>query len=488
MNLHVKPDEVDATGDGMAVDARDIAQKSSFGWFQAAGADTASGAAWRAHNSQLTAVYDQIGQHCNDYQETGHKAKIAAAAYRRTDALGATAIGLPGADLSTDPSAPQPISLVITPPTPPRSTFQVADNPRALARQLNGRPGVEPAQHLAERIRTYLTGPYLDHRDGMEAARSRYSEWTPTGDAAVGELDRHLRTWTNIGSTLDSIATSIDRYTHAFQTAATTHPKPDELEQAWNKLQAALRSRDELGAQKALAEYNELCNRSEAVAGKYFGEVGDATSSKDTPAGNKPQPNQSGGTSTAGAFNPSSMMNPLMFSSLADALSPSDDSRSDDEDYYDDGYGDDYLPNYESIGAGYSPGAAFGMPSVTGGGSTPTATIAHFPIAASTAAMTTATNVGPRAPVVDAYNPAIAATAGTARTGSPYPPYMPMAPGMGGLGANGNDRSRNEGLFPNRRVYDDDTPHTEPVIGEKRAIIPTVTAPTPATSPTGGTP
>ncbi len=62
-------------------------------------------------------------------------------------------------------------------------------------------------------------------------------------------------------------------------------------------------------------------------------------------------------------------------------------------------------------------------------------------------------------------------------------PMMPMG-GMGGAGAGagggGDERNRIVAWHPDRLMYVDDTPHTEPVIGERPTIAPTVTQPTPA--------
>lgn len=55
-----------------------------------------------------------------------------------------------------------------------------------------------------------------------------------------------------------------------------------------------------------------------------------------------------------------------------------------------------------------------------------------------------------------------------------------MGGGMGGAGGGGgNERNRVVAWHPDRLMYVDDTPHTEPVIGERPTIAPTVTQPTP---------
>ncbi|MBL1079756.1 hypothetical protein JK358_35680 [Nocardia sp. 2] len=488
MNLHVSPDDLDGIATSMAATARELARTTPRQWFRGAGTDDGSRAMGEWTNHHLAAIKQTIENCCNAIQDTHDKLRIAAAEYRRADAQGAAALGAPGGDTSARPVALPPLSVPTTPP--PRQASQQANlTSEALARQLNNGPGPEHARQLAADLRAFRSGPQQDADNGLRGLQQRLPDaWRPNGAGAAAEVSRHRDSLDRVGTRLDALATALDRYRQAFLTAQNTHPKPGEIQQAWEELQAALRGKDDLAVQQALDRYNELRERSLRTADNYFSEVGDSTTATNKPGDQPEDEKPPANTGSTGSDSMTSML-PLLLNSLASNALSSDSESALDDAYYDDELLDDYLPAYDTSGYAGGGGGYYGSPGTTVSGAATGSSVPFgtLPVTANTAAV--AATSGPRAPVLDAYNPNAATSTNPTRAGSGYMPgYFP--PGMAGAGANGNgnDRPRVKEWHPDRLMYEDKTQSVEQVIGDKPTIRPTVTPPTPATSPTGATP
>ncbi|MFG1792733.1 PPE domain-containing protein [Nocardia sp. NPDC049149] len=481
--LNVDPGELVTAASQLAEVARAAGGVLPNGWVPPAGADPISQATVPRLNAQAAALYNGVLTLLDRIQRTASDIGASAQAYTQVDDENGRTIGGRGGSLVTNPvGAITPLALRRPPgATPP--TGSVAVDPLIFAEQLRAGPGPGPAAGYADALRTFAGVLELGIGTQVSGAAGAMQNWTPTGTKAAAVLEKYRSQLAQLTAGLGSLADDVDNYGRAFGTAKAKHPTPQEIKATRKELVAAMRSKDEVRIQKALAEFQEQKLRSaETVTGYSATVEADApeAAARTAAASNVAAANGNGG---AGDMSMLNSLLPTMMSALSGAAplsqlaNPESEYASDPYNYSD--YG---LPDYSSAGT----------PSFSDSGA-PTDTSAGFPDPSSTseqfnvAAMPTVTSAGtqsatsnpmPRAPVIEplAGSPIRGANPGMS---SPMMPYMPMAPGMGQPGG-GNERNRVVAWHPDRLMYVDDTPHTEPVIGERPKIAPTVTPATPA--------
>ncbi|WP_181725621.1 PPE domain-containing protein [Nocardia gipuzkoensis] len=477
MALKVDPQELVAAASKLAAMARDTGAALPGGWVVPAGADPISAAAVPQLNAQAASLFNGMAGVLTDIQRTAYNIGAAAADYTAADDRNARTINGSGGDLLANPVGEV---QELGQRRPPALRFPVAGgavDPLTFAKQLHSGPGPGAAKGFADALRKFAGGPHLAAVEEVNSAAKSMQHWEPVGAAAATELGQRRGWLDQLGAGLGLLADGIDTYSDAFRTAKAKHPTPEEIIAARKELIAAMRSKNELGIQAALAKFNEQNARSAETITGYSTEVGSKVgagegASEGTGKGN-------GGDSSA-----LNQMLPALMSAMASAGMPlSQLAQSDTAAAYDD-YGlDEY--GYDDLGipSGLGTGSPSGMPVGSPGAGIPdveaeTVQVSALPVAASA-------SLGsgmPRTSVIDPLGASSAANAAAARGGSPMMPYMPMAPGMGNGGGNNNERNRVVAWHPDRLMYVDDTPHTEAVIGERPTIAPTVTPPTPAPS------
>ncbi|UGT69521.1 PPE domain-containing protein [Nocardia gipuzkoensis] len=477
MALKVDPQELVAAASKLAAMARDTGAALPGGWVVPAGADPISAAAVPQLNAQAASLFNGMAGVLTDIQRTAYNIGAAAADYTEADDRNARTINGSGGDLLANPVGDV---QEIGQRRPPALRFPVAGgavDPLTFARQLHSGPGPGAAKGFADALRKFAGGPHLAAVEEVNSAAKSMQHWEPVGAAAATELGQRRGWLDQLGAGLGLLADGIDTYSDAFRTAKAKHPTPEEIIAARKELIAAMRSKNELGIQAALAKFNEQNARSAETITGYSTEVGSKVGAGEAASEGTGKGN--GGDSSA-----LNQMLPALMSAMASAGMPlSQLAQSDTAAAYDD-YGlDEY--GYDDLGipSGLGTGSPSGMPAGSPGAGIPdveaeTVQVSALPVAASA-------SLGsgmPRTSVIEPLGASSAANAAAARGGSPMMPYMPMAPGMGNGGGGNNERNRVVAWHPDRLMYVDDTPHTEAVIGERPTIAPTVTPPTPAPS------
>ncbi|MGQ4619700.1 PPE domain-containing protein [Nocardia sp. R7R-8] len=473
MALNVDTQELVAAASRLAHVARDTGAAIPGGWVVPAGADPISAAAVPQLNAQAASLLNGMAGVLTDIQRTAYNIGAAAADYSAADDDGARTINGGGGELLANPVGEvQEIGRR----RPPVLRFPAAGgavDPLTFAQQLHSGPGPSAAKGFADALRTFAGGPHLAVVDGVDSATKSMQHWEPVGAAAAAELGVRRGWLDQLGTGLGLLADGIDTYSDAFRTAKAKHPTPEEIIAARKELIAAMRSKNELGIQAALAKFNEQNARSAETITGYSTEVGSKVGTSEG-AG-------AGTSSGSGDTSALTQMLPALMSAMASAgTTQSRLGQSDPSEAYDD-YGlDDY--GYDDLGipSGLGAGSPSGMPVGSPGLGIPD--VEPETVQASALPLAAAASLGsgmPRTSVIEPLGTSSAPSTAAARGGSPMMPYMPMAPGMGNSGG-GNDRNRVVAWHPDRLMYVDDTPHTEAVIGERPTIAPTVTPPTPS--------
>lgn len=447
-------------------------------WVLPAGADPISAQAVPQLNAQAAALFNATAGVLNKIQRDAHHIGRAASEYSAVDDEGARLINASGGELVNNPvPAVEPVGLRRVPPGL-SSMPVVTGDPLTFARQLHSGPGPEPAHRFADSVRQFNTSARAQAAGDMDRAGAVLQNWTPVGSEVAQRFATYRGWMDQLGDAMEKLAQGAESYGNAFARAKAKHPTPEEILASRKRMLAAARSKNEAALAAATAEHNELNARSGEATGSYVAETG--TGVANSAEGASGAAGQQGASGSGDQM--LSQMLPMLMSMMglgANGLSQAEDISGDDwyDDYYDDyGLGDYAIPSYGSPSGGSPSLPSGGIPSIPSV-QTLSATTAMPLVGTPTGA---AVGSAPRVPVGDM----TASSSGVAgRTaGSPMMPYMPMAPGMGGAGggAGGNERNRIVAWHPDRLMYVDDTPHTEPVIGERPTIAPTVTQPTPA--------
>lgn len=462
-------------------------------WVLPAGADPISAQTVPRLNAQAEGLFNGVVGVLNKVQQMAHHVGASAVDYSLADEDAGRRVA--AASGSHDVTNPVPVVERMgyrRVPTPLSSMTSTTGDPLVFAQQLHSGPGPGPAHRFADSVRSFTSGVFTDATSEMDRAGSSLQHWTPVGSDAAQKFTKYRGWLDQLGEGLSKLAESADAYGNAFTKAKAKHPTPEEIIAARKQLVRAMRSKDEVGVQAALAKFQEQNARSAETISGYTAETGvsAAEETTETAASNAAAAAGSGGSGGSGDSSALTQMLPALMSMMGMGMNglPVDEAIPEDEfdDYYDD-YG---LENYGIPSVGSSP--AGGIPSIGDVGNTAVPnpsqvdgySVAAMPLATSVGA-NTGLGAAPRAAAIEP----MAATAGNSAYGRGAAgsgmgmPYMPMAPGMGGAGqgaGGGGERNRVVAWHPDRLMYVDDTPHTEPVIGERPTIAPTVTSPTPA--------
>ncbi|WP_146229487.1 hypothetical protein [Nocardia neocaledoniensis] len=448
-----------------------------------------------ALNSEAATLFNRVIRTIEDIQQTGRKVGLAAEEFSAADQRGGRIIGGSG----RGDHVMNPVTEILL-PDPRREPHVVtlpdngAVDSLTLAKQFRAGVGPAPARGFAESVRAYGNAVIPAATMGLSRLSGALQQWTPAGKDAAAEVGRHQRALEGIGAELRRLADRIDAYAESFRTAKAKHPTPEEIVAARKELVAALRSKNPIRTQQALAALEDQSARSTDALTGYA-----AATAPDAKPSSGAAPSSGGGGGQNSDTSALTSMLPSLMSALSSAVEQMQSAAVDDEDYGLDEYTDDYGYG-DDVGMAGGAGMPLGtdIPPMDGGGGSGSADPGAQPVPVG--AMPTASPVGtastgtslPRTPVVEALG-ASATGSGAARSaGTPMMPYMPMAPGVGGPGGagGGGDRNRIVAWHPDRLMYVDDTPHTDLVIGERPTIAPTVTPPTPANPapiPPGGT-
>ncbi|MFE7801053.1 PPE domain-containing protein [Nocardia sp. NPDC057440] len=467
------------------------------GWVPPAGADPISASYVPRLNNDAAKVFNGVAQVLNNLQQTAHHIGAAATEYSKGDAEGAQKIGGFGADEVANPvPVVEPVGLRRA----PVHTFPAGGgtvDPLTFAQQLHEGPGPGGATSFAESLRQFAGSFHANAIEGADQAAQAMQNWRPVGSAAAADIAQHRGWLDRFGSQMHTLADAADTYGNAFRTAKDKHPTPQEIKAARKKLLSAMRSKNQLAIEEALAKFQaQNALSAETIAG-YTTEVGskvpEGDDSGDDSGDGKGDGNGNGnGSGTGQGSDPNALMSmlPALMSGMTGLQQGQDTSEplDDYDDYGLDDYGDYGIPSP----AGVVPsGGGGGIPSPSSAGGIPSpAAIKNMsgtglPTVAPTGALSSGGRDGlPRTQVIEPLaGGAGAAGARGMGAGGAGMPYMPMSPGgAGGAGGGGGDRSRVVAWHPDRLMYVDDTPHTDLVIGERPTIAPTVTPPTPGPS------
>lgn len=439
-------------------------------WVLPAGADPISAQAVPRLNAQAAGLFNGVLGVLNEVQKLSHNVGTAAVEYATADTDGARTIG---SGETTDAANPVPQIEQVGYRRVPESLSNmtsVTGDPLIFAQQLHSGPGPGPAHRFANSVRAFTAENVTTARGDMDDAASTMQHWTPVGSDVAEKITKYRGWLDELGNGLTLLADSADSYGGSFANAKAKHPTPEEIIAARKKLVRAMRSKDEIGTQAALAEFQEQNARSAETIGNYSAETGVATGTAE----------QAGaGTGQGGDSSALMQMMPALMSMMSTGMNGLPLTEEISDDYYDDYY-DDYGLGDLGIPSGSPGGGVPSLPGVPSPAEVESVTVGPMP-------MTTAVGLGsssglasaPRVPVMESASPSSSSSAPYGRSGMPYMPMMPMSPGAGGGGANGNERNRVVAWHPDRLMYVDDTPHTEQVIGERPTIAPTVTSPTP---------
>jgi len=485
MALNVDPAVLADAAAKLAALARDTGAQLPSGWVPPAGADPISGAHVPRLNAQAASLFNGVRGILNEVQRHAHHIGGAAADYTAADDQGARIVNGSGGELIANPAGDVQEFGFQQPPvlSLPAATGSV--DPLTFAKQLHTGPGTGPATRFATEVRKYTGGFHTAAAEGVDGAATLMQHWTPVGTTVSEHLTEHRNWLGQLGAELGALADNIDSYSNAFTVAKAKHPTPEEIIAARKRLLAAMKSKNELGIQEALAEFQEQNARSaEAITG-----YSTTVNSKLPTEGGTSDTGGSGSGKGSGSGSGSdtsmlSQMLPAMMSAMTSGLGQSHDTSSGlglDDENSDYGYDDLGVPSSLSSLGSAAAGSPIsgGIPDITGASTS--ISVGAMPIVA-TAGAASNTPVGmARTPVIEGLSSASSASAAAARGAGAGMPYMPMAPGMGGGGGgNGGERNRVVAWHPDRLMYVDDTPHTEQVIGERPTIAPTVTPPTPS--------
>ncbi|WP_280454744.1 PPE domain-containing protein [Nocardia brasiliensis] len=502
--LNVDPGELVGVAAQLADFARAAGAALPAGWVPPAGADPVSAAAVPRLNAQAAALFNGVLTLLDRIQRTASDVGASAQEYTRVDDDHARAINGGGAPLVTNPVGATAPPRLRTPPGAVAPMTSGSVDPLVFAEELRAGPGPGPAMSYADAIRNYAAVLQLSIANQVGGAAGTLRNWTPVGTAAADLLERYRGQLSQLAAGLRALADGVDTYGNAFAMAKARHPAPQEIKATRKELVTAIRSKSEPRIQKALTEFQEQKARSaETVTGYSATVEGDAVRNAGAGAATSVTAAATGGGApgAGGGAGDTSMLTSLLPSlmSAMGSAGPLSQLATPESEYDQTDYGYDYadyagLPDYSSAG---SPGLSdIGAPMDSGAGiPDPSSTaseqfnVAPMPSVTPAGTPNSASSPMPRAPVIEPL--AGSPTRGVnPHASAPMMPYMPMAPGMGPAGG-GNERNRVVAWHPDRLMYVDDTPHTEPVIGERPTIAPTVTPPTPvpAQNPpqTGGT-
>ncbi|NKY54018.1 PPE domain-containing protein [Nocardia vermiculata] len=493
MAMNVDPAELVSAAAALADMARTTGGGLPKSWVVPAGADPISAQAVPQLNAGAQDLYNGVLGTLNEVHRTAHNIGAAAVDYTLADDEGGREVAGSGADLESNPVAELPPHTARSAPRFTLPAVGAEVDPLTFAKQLHTGPGPGGAARFAEKVRTFLSTTHTDAVTGLDRAAQTMQHWTPVGSQAALELTERRGWLDELGSALGRLADGAENYSNAFTAAKAKHPTPQEIIAARKELVAAMRSKNELGVQDALAKTQEQNARSAQTVSDYSIAVGSETPSESGKSGESEAGAAQSG-SNGNEMNMLAQMLPSLLSSLmqggmmsqmgdsTDALTGLDDSE----------YGYDY-GGYEDYGAGgYGGGSAMPIGDITSGigagGDVPAVSVGAMPTVASASTSSTAGSNAPNLPRASVIEPLSSSASSAARGMHPGGgmPYMPMAPGMGGAGGGNNERNRVVAWHPDRLMYVDDTPHTEQVIGEKPTIAPSVTPPTP--SPANQTP
>lgn len=454
------------------------------GWVQPAGADPISAEAVPRLNSDAATVLNGIVNVLNKVQNTAHNVGAAAVDYSAADAEGAREVaGSGGSDQANPVPAIENLGFRRVPPQLESMSSTGPGDPLTYAQQLHSGPGPGPAMKFAESLRSFTKGPHANAGSAVDGAASSLQDWTPVGAEASADLSKYRGWMDQLGSALDMVAENADTYGNAFSAAKAKHPTPEEIIAARKELSRAMRSKDEARAAAALAKFEEHNARSTETMGSYAATTGTGSSGEDGGSG------EGAGSDGSQGMNMLQQMLPSLMNMMGTGMNgmPTDEgigSENYDDSFDDYGYGGAGIPSTGSLTS-----SAAGVPSA---GETESVSVGTMAANASTG---TGVSGAPRTPVMEPLSSGSGSGSGSGGAGRGGMPMMPMGAGAGaGAGAGGGtgERSRIVAWHPDRLMYVDDTPHTEPVIGERPTIAPTVTSPTPAPSnqgsaQTGGT-
>ncbi|WP_433525813.1 PE domain-containing protein [Nocardia pseudovaccinii] len=486
MALDVNPAELAAAAAKLAALAHATGQSLPKGWVLPAGSDPISAEAVPQLNAHAANLLNGMSGVLGEIHKTAQKLGTAAADYTAADDAGAREINGSGGEVLANPVA-EPMPLNVR--QPPAFNFPAAGasvDPLTFAQQLRGGPGTGPANKLSTDVRGFLGGFHPAALAGVDAATQTMQHWVPVGSAAASELTKH-RSWLDeLGTGLGKLVDGIDTYSNAFTTAKAKHPTPEEIIAARKELLKAIRSKNEVGIQAALAKFQEQNARSAETITGYATTVGSKNAEN---AGSSKTGSDESGSSGSGEASQmlsslASMLPTVMSSLMSSGLLNQNSTDSTTEGLDDYGSSDYGSTDYSALGGGGSSGGATPISDITGAmnssGTSSSFTVGPMPMVGSSGSVASGSSSLPRTSVIEPLSTSAAGAARAAGTGSGMMPYMPMSPGMGGAGGGNNERNRVVAWHPDRLMYVDDTPHTEQVIGEKPTIAPTVTPPTPS--------
>ena len=447
-------------------------------WVLPAGADPISAQAVPQLNADAATVFNATVGVLNKIQRDAHHIGQAAVEYAAADDNGARLLDASGADLVNNPvPAVEQVGLRRVPPGL-RDMSVVTGDPLTFAQQLHSGPGPEPAQRFADSVRLFNTSSRTQAADDMDRAGSVLQHWTPVGSEVAGRFATYRGWMDTLGDAMENLARGAESYGNAFARAKAKHPTPEEILANRKKMLAAARAKNEAALTAATLEHNDLNLRAGEATGSYGSETGIGVADSSQGSGAAAQ------TGTGSGDQMMSQMLPLLMSMMEMGQNQLSSTEEISDDYYDDYYDDYGLGDYSVPSYGSPTG---GAPSVPSGGipsASSVQTVSSSTVMPLTPAVGGSLGAAPKIPGAEGAAGGSGGAAG--RAGSPMMPMMPMG-GMGGAGAGagaggggGDERNRIVAWHPDRLMYVDDTPHTEPVIGERPTIAPTVTQPTPA--------
>ncbi|MFI6779125.1 PE domain-containing protein [Nocardia sp. NPDC050412] len=486
--VDVNPAELAAAAAKLAALAHATGQSLPTGWVLPAGSDPISAEAVPQLNAHAANLLNGMSGVLSEIHKTAQKLGAAAADYTVADDEGARKVNGSGGEVLVNPVAePMPLN-VRQPPAFNMPAAGASVDPLTFANQLRGGLGTGPANKLSADVRGFLGGFHPAALTGVDEATQTMQHWVPVGSAAASELTKHRGWLDELGTGLGKLVEGIDTYSNAFTTAKAKHPTPEEIIAARKELLKAMRSKNELGIQAALAKFQEQNARSAETITGYATTVGskNAENAGSSKTGSGESSSSGSGDSSQMLSSLAQMLPTVMSSLMSSGLLNQNSTDSTTEGLDDYGYSDYGSTDYGSLGGG-SAGGGGAMPisDITGAMNSssstisPVSSIGPMPMVSSSGSAANSSSL-PRTSVIEPLSTSAAGAARAAGTGSGMMPYMPMSPGMGGAGGGNNERNRVVAWHPDRLMYVDDTPHTEQVIGEKPTIAPTVTPPTPS--------
>ncbi|MGW5387309.1 PPE domain-containing protein [Nocardia sp. NPDC003963] len=449
-------------------------------WVLPAGADPISAQAVPQLNAQAASLFNATIGVLNKIQRDAHHIGAAATEYSGADDEGARRVNAAGGELVANPvPAVEPVGYRRVPEGLGNMPVVTGD-PLTFAKQLQSGPGAEPAHRFADSVRLFNASSRSQASSDMDGAGAILQNWTPVGSEVAQRFATYRGWMDHLGDAMEKLAQGADDYGNAFSRVKAKHPTPEEIIASRKRMLAAARAKNQAALAAATAEYSELNLRSDEAAGSYATETG-------TGLANSSQGNGAAAESGSGGSADSlSQMLPMLMNMMqlgSNGLGQNDDIS--DDDWYDDSFDDYGLGGYGIPSLGSPGGGSPSMPSLPGS-TVPSASDVQALSATTMVPLipgATGSNVGSPAqlPLGGGAGGAGGAAYGRgAGAGMPMMPMGGMGPGMGGAGGgSGNERNRVVAWHPDRLMYVDDTPHTEPVIGERPTIAPTVTQPTP---------